>query len=183
MQGDNLRIMSIDPGAANMGVSIMDYNPYRNHFTSRLVHTINFEAVAVMLYGHYRAFQPDRQLRMMSIQHAIGRYLSAWTPDVIVSEAPFMRDKVQAFASLTECIAHIKTAAFNYSPLLEVVTIDPPTVKRSVGVPGNSGDKTLMHSAVLKLPNLTNSTGMDFQLLDEHSVDSIAVGYAYANRA
>lgn len=183
MQGDNLRIMSIDPGAANMGVTIQDYNPYKNQFTVQLVHTIDFEAVAVMLFGNYRMFQPDRNLRMMSIQHAIGRYLRAWNPDVIVSEAPFMRDKVQAFASLTECIAHIRTAAFNYSPLLEVVTIDPPTVKRSVGVPGNSGDKSLMQTAILNLPNLTNNTGLDFRLLDEHSTDSIAVGYAYANRS
>jgi hypothetical protein len=54
-------------------------------------------------------------------------------------------------------------------------TIDPSTIKKSIGVKGNSGDKELMREAVRKITN--NSVPVD--IMDEHSIDSIAIGYAW----
>ncbi|MOA47364.1 hypothetical protein D3C78_1699920 [compost metagenome] len=57
--------------------------------------------------------------------------------------------------------------------------IDPSTVKKAIGVPGNSSDKELVRKAVYALPNLENLSDRELDSLSEHAIDSIAVAHWY----
>ena len=61
--------------------------------------------------------------------------------------------------------------------MLPLTLIDPPTVKKAVGAPGNA-DKLVVKNFV-KMSSIINYAGdTPIDLLDEHSIDSIAVNFA-----
>src|SRR5690606_32969254 len=106
-------------------------------------HLMNNYGVIGEVYG-------DKSCKLFAIEQAIYYYLSQWEVHAIVSESPYLRRLAQAFAALTECVMAIRRAVYRYNHFITLDLIDPATVKNSVGVPGNSGDKMLMRSAVNK---------------------------------
>ena len=86
-----------------------------------------------------------------------------------------MERTVKAFAALTECMHSMRNAMYSQNPNRVFHTIDPSTIKKSVGVSGKSGDKELMRKAVQGIAG--SMVNVDW--LDEHAIDSIAVGYSW----
>lgn len=179
---DKIRILSIDPGSNRMGVTIADYYSFDNRLELLMVKTVFVDVTSELLHPSLKDFQSDRSLKLLTIRKVISNYLVNWSPDFIVSESPYMSKQVQAFAALTECITQIRVAAFDYLVTMEVNLIDPATVKKSVGVSGKDGDKQNMLTAVSSLPNVINKSEVEFKDMDEHSIDSIAVGYSFVNK-
>ena len=166
------RIVSIDPGSDTLGLAHFDYD-----FNTRLLSLVEVET----LQGHRNAkIDPEfaethgnRIARLRSHRRVLERYFTRVKPHKVISEAPFMGQHAAAYAALVECIAYIRFALEYYDDTVPLVLIDPPTVKNGVGAPGNA-DKDRMRQAVLeasKHPPFINLT-----VLDEHSIDAIAVG-------
>jgi Holliday junction resolvasome RuvABC endonuclease subunit len=63
-----------------------------------------------------------------------------------------------------------------YDPWKPLYRVDPPTVKKKVGAPGNA-DKNAVKQALLRLPDLNYQGETPLAMLDEHSVDALAVAY------
>lgn len=180
---DYIRIISIDPGTTTLGITVMDYQIYTNEFHLHLCRTVHVELVAKLNFAHVINFNGERAAKLQAIEFLFERYFDAWNPDVVICESPYLNVRqVSAFSSLTECFTKIRSAAYRYASSLPFILIDPATIKNGVGVKGNSGDKELVKAAVLSRPNLINTAAIDLTLLDEHAIDSIAVGYAYANK-
>ena len=171
------RIVSIDPGSDTLGLAHFDYD-----FNTRLLSLVEVET----LQGHRNAkIDPEfaethgnRIARLRSHRRVLERYFTRVKPHKVISEAPFMGQHAAAYAALVECIAYIRFALEYYDDTVPLVLIDPPTVKNGVGAPGNA-DKDRMRQAVLeasKHPPFINPSRIDLTVLDEHSIDAIAVG-------
>lgn len=88
-----------------------------------------------------------------------------------------------AFRALTECMVFISDAVGRYDPMMLLHVVDPPTAKMAVGLVIKKGmTKDDVKKAVLALKDLENPNGIILEDLDEHSIDSIAVGYYLAKR-
>lgn len=175
---DVFRILSIDPGSYTMGVAISEYDFDANIFKVIDATTISLDK---LIDKNSTLFQVhgEKVARLVTVESAISKMLFAWRPSVVVCESPYMGQFPQAFASLVECVSSVRRAVMRYVETLPLHVIDPATVKKNVGVSGKSGDKDKMSVAITKQSDLSFSTDVNVEELDEHSVDAVAVGYAY----
>ena len=79
------------------------------------------------------------------------------------------------YAALTEAMTALSAGLYTYDPSIRLATWEPSAVKLAMGVNGRSGDKELMRSAITLRPDIVMCTPIE--LLDEHAVDAICVGY------
>lgn len=118
----------------------------------------------------------NRFARIICTGLQVKRLLELWNPDYVACESPFLGRFPASFAALTEVIAELKRITFNHDPSLPFFTYTPTLVKATVGVVGK--DKTDMSKAIARL-----DLGYPDQLLskdvDEHAIDSIAVGLCF----
>lgn len=172
------RIMSIDPGTDTLGVAIIDIN-----LLTRAVSLIH----VTTLFGGKRAKQfPDimeifgeRHSRLYSLKDEIYDILITTNPNCIISESSYMGKFAAAFEAGVESLWAIRDAVGAYDPGMCLETIDPSSVKKSVGLLGKSekgGNKDGVRTCVLSLSKLINLSGKNLADLDSHSIDAIAVG-------
>lgn len=167
--------LSIDPGTSMLGTTINAITP-ENEWVVLHSHTTN---VGALIQHKYRKdlinLHGERFYKSLLAGEVILKFASTWNVNKIVSESPYMGKFPQAFSALTECLMGMRLAGYEYDPFNVVDVIDPARIKNHVGVKGNSGDKEKMREAVRKIAGHM----VNVDLLDEHSIDSIAVGYAW----
>lgn len=171
------RIMAIDPGTNSIGVSILDLDLLT--FKINLIWSDTFHPDKSLKYmSTYVSRHGDLDAKLQVIEDLLLDLMLDYDVDDIVSESPYMGRFAAAFGALTKCLGAIDKAVRNYDYTLDLYLIDPSTVKSNVGVSGKSGDKNLVKQAVLMLPFI-NINNINLHYLDEHSIDSIAVGYGF----
>ncbi len=171
----DIRLLSIDPGSDNMGLSLFTLNPRDGRITSLQATTytsrkLNMDKNIELAHG-------ERVSRIMAHRENLKRIFSETDPLEVVCESPFftMR-RPSAYGALSELLSLIRTTLIEHYPSVPFIIVDPPTVKKAVGAKGN-GDKDVVRKAVLALTDLNYSGITKLEELDEHSIDSIAVGY------
>ncbi len=176
------RILSIDPGTNHLGYSISDVNMADKSQPMAVVEVNTLNAVSLSKqFTTMLEIHGDKVTKLYALEQAIKRILERFKPDMVVSESPYMGQFPQAYAALVECLKSIRSALIDFDPCMPLNMIDPATIKASVGVSGKSGDKELMTKAIenlIKENKLILNDKPD--TLDEHSIDAIAVGYAFA---
>lgn len=184
-----LRIAGIDPGSNTLGVSIIDVEIDAPH-RATIIDARTF--VGAQMLGPYRELAEvygDRFARLRALEFSLLDYFHEMMPHSIISESPYMSRFAATYAALTECMTSIRRAVAGYNSRLPLITIDPASVKVGVKVSGKSGDKELMRQAVLGLTDpshpanahglrLENPYQLPLHLLDEHSIDSLAVAFS-----
>lgn len=175
---DCVRVMGIDPGSRTLGISILTCFPYEQKLSLDEAWTLNTE-----LDIRRRRARADRlgegTVRLEAIEQEVALALQNFYPDVVIMETPYLGRLPQSFFVLTQVMMAISQAVAKFSNALYLNKIDPSTVKKSIGVPGNSSDKELMRQAVYALPYLENFTQRELSELDEHAIDATAVGHYY----
>lgn len=170
------RFIALDPGTETLGVSVFDINFAERRAYIPLVTT--FKASRSNYYNDQDGnVFGDRYARLDAHRHALIQLFASYQPAAIVSESPFMGRFPQAFAALTECMSMIQSAIREYSYSMRLETVDPMTAKQAVGVSKRGSNKELVREGVLKIPDIV-FLNCDPSTLDEHSIDSIAVGYS-----
>lgn len=170
------RILAIDPGTNALGVAVLDVDIDTHIVTVKHATTIDVSKLC-QHYPQLIAIHGERVSKLHAVEVSLYRLFRAWRPDEIVSESPYMGRFPQAFAALIECISSIRRAIMEYNRALPFPTIDPASVKKSVGVSGKNGDKEAMKTAIQIQSDLVFELNVDD--LDEHAIDAIAVGYAF----
>lgn len=167
--------LSIDPGTTMLGTTInaitMDNQWVVLHSCTTnigLVVRHSFPTELIEIHG-------ERFFKNMTCGNVVNKMATDWLVNSVVSESPYMGRFALAFAALTECMHSIRNALYQVDPNRLLHTIDPSSIKKCVGVSGKSGDKNLMRNAVSTLAG--SMVNIDY--LDEHAIDSIAVGYAW----
>lgn len=167
--------LSIDPGTNTIGTAINAVTT-EGEWVLLHAHTTHIGVCIPHLFDSEDILKHGMRIyRALAVERAIYRMCDAWSVNHVVSESPYMNKFATAFAALTECLLSIRRGCLLYDSKIAFTLIDPSTIKVSVGVKGNSGDKKLMSDAVLKIAGQF----IDVSCLDEHSVDAIAAGYAY----
>lgn len=168
--------LSIDPGTNSLGITIngVDFRTKEKQVLHST--TVHIDKLAEIKYGDTIVLTHGlRYAKVHCCYEVVLKFLIDWNIQAVVSESPYMGRFPQAFGALVECVQAMRNAVFQYNPYLTFNTIDPATIKKSLGVKGNSGDKNAMTVAV---GNMLNGS-YDIQYLDEHAIDSIAVGHAW----
>lgn len=179
MDDHYFRIMGIDPGSRCFGISIIDFD-LKTHAVI-LRHAETFHAERFLNEESPENILGDRGARHAKCRAFLIERLSVFTPQLVSCESAFMKFKfVTAYQSLVEGIVMAREAVWSYKNTLPLILVDPPTAKKAVGAPGKGGDKEAVRKAIQQLINkkiLTVEPGIKLADLDEHSVDSIAIGY------
>ena len=173
-----LRVLSIDPGTNALGLSVHELNLTEGTMIVLDAHTVNVPRVMNLYCSDTLFYQGEKIAKLKAVEYAVSNYARTWEIERAVSEAPYMGKFPAAYAALVSCINAIRSGCSFYDSKLYLEVIDPATVKKMLGVPGNSGDKSLITKAIEKSEIIDTST-VDLSALDEHSLDSIAVGHAY----
>ena len=170
------RILGIDPGTNTLGVAIIDLDLV-NKETSLIMATTIHGGKNSKNFPSISDVHGDRRAKLFAHQKSIRYILEQYRPNSIISESPYMGKFANAFEALVECLMAIRDEVYNYDHSITLETVDPPTAKKAVGAPGRGGDKSAVRDAVLKLQELKNKTGSSLGVLDEHTIDAIAVAY------
>lgn len=174
------RILAIDPGTSTIGISILDLDLLT--YDINLVWSDTYVSDHTLrYYNDYVTNFETLDVKLEIIKDLLVDIMAEWDVDDVVSESPYMGRFPAAYGALTRCLDSIRRALQQYDYKLVLKLIDPATVKTNVGVSGKSGDKNAVKQAVLMLP-LTNVGNVNLHALDEHSIDSIAVGYGYLEK-
>ena len=183
--GDStLRILSIDPGSDTLGASIIDVD--LNTLTATVIDSITFNASLHLKHGpqysSIEAVHGNRYARLTTHKNNLTRHMGYWKPHMIICEAPFMGLNPKSYATLVECVDAIREATYRYNPLIELYTVPPMNAKKAIGVSGRGKTKDDVRDAILNMVNnnqskLCYTANTPLVMLDEHSIDSIAVGY------
>lgn len=177
-----VRGLYIDPGSNACGVAVLDTNVLLG--TIRVVHRrtilpryrLSREAMRADVHG-------DFAVKLEKIHDEIYEVCQIYRPNRIRHETPYMGDLPQVFGRLTQVITAIVIAGRRYNESIPIESINPATVKKNIGVPGNSGNKELMRAAVVSLPFLINDTDVDLSKFTEHEIDGTAIGIYDANES
>ena len=184
------RVVGIDPGTKLLGVAALDLDLATGEVALAEVRTFDAEQL-MRAYPHVIQVHGSRMARLMALEETLSGFFNYLQPHAIVSESPYMGRFPQAYAALTECVSGIRRAVYRYDQFLPLLMVDPMTAKLAVGVtskgrpkvgrgkPGKTGlVKEDVRVGLLQQPIL-NLSGADLNLIDEHSVDAIAVAYSH----
>lgn len=182
----SLVVTGIDPGTNRLGIADYWLDPFTleiqrsSAFTLCLDRYANRSAFYSELYG-------DRYVRLRMARALLFEHFERVGTSVLASESPFFkRRNASAFEPLIETLGAIRDAAIEYDPNIGLYRIDPISVKQCVGapvrVPKGQDIKAPVKRAVMALSDLRYSGETPIALLDEHSIDSLAVGYTYIRR-
>jgi Holliday junction resolvasome RuvABC endonuclease subunit len=170
------RLLGIDPGSETLGVACLSVDAN----TLEIVNTqaITFIGSKLGMNPWMTNVHSARFARIAAHKENLKRVFSQTLPVAIACESPFYNPRrPNAFEVLVETLDMIRQAVWEYDQHLALDLVDPPTVKISVGAKGNA-DKDVMRAKILALPNLNFTGSIPLHLLDEHSIDAIAVAYS-----
>jgi Holliday junction resolvasome RuvABC endonuclease subunit len=172
------RVLGIDPGTDALGVGVLAIDLITHHVRVCDAHTV---------FGHQRLQHADtlietlghRHTRLVKLSEAFKRVLTHVQPHAIICETPYLGRFPEAFGALTECLSMLRSAVRWYDPALRLQTVDPASAKASIGVSGQSGDKTAIYEALLQLPRLNIASSINTAAMDEHAMDAVLMACYY----
>ena len=170
-------LIGIDPGSTHLGISVMRVDPINWKIINTRAKTIHAQKL-IDLNSDLVIYHGEKIARIRLICQKLYTLFQYERPLAVASESPFYSQRrPSAFGVLTEVIDGVRDAVYQYNSLLPLTLIDPPTVKKAVGAPGNA-DKLVVKNFVKMSPIINYAGDTPIDLLDEHSIDSIAVNFA-----
>lgn len=172
---DSVSILSIDPGTTNLGYAIIKINIT----TTEIIEAFAWTVDATRLVFYREDIIPthsEKFARIISHKQNLKNVLDFYKPLIVVSETPFFNMKrASAAGPLYELLTTVEQTIYEWDKYKPLYKIDPKTVKKTVGASHNA-KKPEMRECVSKVKELSCAC---LDLLDEHSIDALAVGYAY----
>jgi Holliday junction resolvasome RuvABC endonuclease subunit len=175
--GSLISVVGIDPGTTTLGVAVVWIDLNTMQIVSSEAMTFRGDRLRDEESSWLGNLHNDRLARICALESALLHFLQQVRPFLIASEAPFISMRQpQAYGALTEVMCGILNAVMFYDAWKPLYRIDPPSVKKRVGVAGNA-DKHAVKHAVMQLPDLHYAGDVPLAQLDEHSIDALAVAY------
>ena len=173
-----VKMVSIDPGLTTCGISIFELNTLTHEIVSISSFTIDTDKLSDTS-GLFSDIVSERYIKIYKLCNCITSIIQACDAKIVVSEAPFYnRFMPMAYGALLEVVSSIQHAVITLSNDIVFTSYAPQQVKMSVGAAGKKG-KDIMKESIAKISHLFEKIVSDYELLDEHSIDSIAVGFTF----
>lgn len=168
------RLIGIDPGTQSLGLCCMWIDALSLQITN--IEATTFIGDKLPQLTWMQENHSDRFARIYAHRQNLLNTFNHYQPVWIRSEAPFINmRRPQAFAALIEIVDAIRLAVAEYDRGIGLELIDPSTVKKSVGASGGA-DKNGVKASISRIDEI--SSKINISLLDEHSIDSVAVAYS-----
>lgn len=175
-----LRLLSIDPSSTCVGVSRFLADNITNRIIDIKSGTINLDSYNydTMLLSEIHG---DKNIRLVKLEYKMKELIDSIQPDVVVCESAFFNpSRPNAFASLTEVIWLLRRLTINYNPYIRFVTLPPKTIKEAIGsMKITDKGKDPVKEAIVKIPEVYNLIHNFIDSLDNHAIDSVAIGYTF----
>lgn len=171
-----VRIVAIDPGSSTLGTALLLVDPVErtitvgDAFTYNVGVRIDTQSLLFEMYG-------AKMERLNMIFRHMSEHLYQTQPHIFIAESPYVGRFAAAYKALVEVRDVLRQALFNYDRTVQYEDVDPLTAKKAVGALVKKGSKDNVRDSVLALPDLIWAPNVQKYLLDEHSIDAIAVGY------
>lgn len=184
LETEYVSLIGIDPGSDTLGLSCLKID----------IKTLNLLSIEAFTFKGSKMFDDEgwsanilgvRNARIQSHKQNLINIFNRIQPLNIAAESSFFNiQRPSAYGALMEVMAMIREAVAEYDPWKHLYLIDPPSVKKAIGASGGS-DKIVVRENVLKNYGHLYVDGIEAMgLLDEHSIDAIAVGICrYQNLA
>ncbi len=171
-------IAGIDPGTNAAGVAFLHYDIEAQCVTHLELATIREEALYTPQLEDALESHGARFRRTQAVSEAIGAWILARMPSVVVCESPFYyRMQPGAFAPLVEVLYAIRARLYQEAPTLVMHTLEPILIKKlATGHAFAKKDEVL--KALLSHPLLTH-VAMQLTNASEHAIDATAVALAW----
>lgn len=168
---NNIKIIAIDPGTHFTGLCYLTVN---NNIIS-IEHVETIEALLLDDNTLSNYLHGSTWTRIINLSNYISSFAQKINPDYFCSEKNYISLNVHSGLTIGELITAVRTQVYLFNPYIRFEIFEASSVKKNIGVKGTSGDKEDVKNAILNL-NLQNNSNIDLNLLDEHSIDAIAVG-------
>ena len=166
---ETFNLIAIDPGG-NTGISVYTINAKDLSIVSISTSTLilnnmitESETVDTLL------------LRLEYLNSYITGLMKTYNPIVVAMEAAFANSKFpKSVMQLSQYIATIQLAIRNVNPFTKIFNYPPKLVKKLIGATGNADKDSMANNiyGVYEISNLINPN-----LLSEHEIDSLSIGY------
>lgn len=175
---DDVCVLAIDPSINNTGISIYRLNLLNKEIKSIEAFTLMSDKINICNnFNSCNNFEKD--LKLNKLQNCFLNILNIYNPSVVVCESPFFnRFRPSAYLSLVQVVDVFKWTTINFNNNIFFTELAPKTVKKIIGV-NNIDVKLDVRTAVMSNSLIMKNIIDDINFLDEHSIDAIAVGYAY----
>lgn len=181
-------LMCIDPGSNTMGITVMKWAKgqppiitySQTHRAEAMIRADKYQE-SLLRYG-------ELTTRLKAHRDNLIRLIKILKPDFVVLESPFFNPRNP---SSSEVLVRLKQVLIDVltddQVLLDSHWITPQQMKSLIGARFLAGSSKIVKDPVKEaLTSLYREgkfkldEGIDFDTLDEHSLDSIGVGYAYS---
>lgn len=178
----HINIIGIDPGTTHLGFSVINVDISNLQINSSVAYTLNGAKLSddnswlAQTYG-------DRFNRINALENSLSEIFEQFRPTIICAESPFFGLRhPNAFQALTEVICAIRNAVYKHDIWMTLKLVPPSSVKQAIFAKGNATKTTMKDCLTNLMPELNYNGNIPFNLLDEHSVDALAVGYYAYNK-
>lgn len=170
-----IRVIGIDPGTNSLGIGVLERDLESNKIALIWANTVKSSSFKKE-YQTTMELNGERFAKIYGYKRTLIDFFNRWEPNVIICEGNYMGHYPIAYAALSEMVLIIRLAALEYRSDMAVKIIDPSSVKKHIGVKGDSGDKELTRERVKRL-KIDFCQPQTIDKLDADSIDAIAVGY------
>ena len=172
----NFSVIGIDPGLTQCGIASLCVNEGQLVSIDALTLINNKIALKSPFQPEYRT---DREIRSDKLRLAFESILHQVQPILVCCESPFYNpSSPSAYGSLTDTVSILRLSTQTYCPDVSFVSYAPQEVKQTFKRAGKLGKET-MREALKQDTKLCSLVTCSIDLLDEHSIDAIAVGYRW----
>lgn len=171
-----LRIVAVDPGTSHLGLAVLDWEWGKDLAEVVWAGTIHVNDESSP--GSFSETHGNRDYRLSRLSASWKEFLRISCPTFVTTETPFMRRaKLSAYESGVELQKMLRDGLWEVLPGKYLHGFMPIIVKAHVGVVAKGTDKSHMFTAVTNMYG--KSTLVDLSVLDEHSIDAIAVANTF----
>lgn len=173
-------ICGIDPGTECLGLSSIEFD-----VATRSIVKISANTLVSSRSHHYSSrieeLHGAQFARMQAHYETLRLFFMRTEPIAVACESPFyFKLRPGAYGPLSETMQAIKRSLFDSQPNTPFFVYPPSTVKKAVSAGAHCG-KDEMRVALLKHSLVVKYYDGDISLLDEHSLDAIAVAITFFN--
>lgn len=171
-------ITGIDPGTEMLGVADIYFNVKTFEIVS--VNSTTYIGSKLNMDRWLAEIHNARFSRLRAHKENLAAHFMRVNSSCVVCESPFFNPRrPNAFEALVETVMTIRQAIWEYDLNLPLFQIDPPSVKKAVGAKGGA-DKDSVKNRILSIDELRLKFfgPVLLHMLDDHSIDAIAVAYS-----
>lgn len=172
-------ILAIDPGLNNTGVAHLLIDHAKNEIVSLEATTIVTNNLPNNT-GLSLSIHTERKIKLHKLKNCIIGYIEHLKPSVMVCESSFYNPYMPtAYKALIESITAIQEALIETNNNIPFLMIEPLLIKKTVGGLKGIKGKSVIRDCIRNIDELYKLLGHNLDILDEHSIDAIAIGYTY----